>query len=206
MAMTGAEIDTFDRLATGYDRGMSPLETLWLREMRTRLLPHATGDVLEIGVGTGANFPFYRTPICVTAVDESADMLAVASERAATVGCACQLSQNDAECLSFPSGCFDSVVATLVLCSVGDQSRALSEFRRVLRWPGGSLLLLEHMRPWRQPFSGLADILNIPWFAFNGRCNLNRETQRAVERAGFRIERVHSKMGGLLRAIVARAR
>lgn len=203
--MTQTEPSTFDRIAAPYDRGMAPLEKLWLREMRARLLPQARGHVLEIGVGTGANFRFYPPSVRLTAIDESADMLAVASRRAATLEQGICLSQVDVEHLAFPGDWFDTVVAGLVLCSVVDQRRALTEMRRVLRKPGGRLLLMEHMRPHLRPWAWLVDLLNVPWYAFNGRCNLNRETQQAVVQAGFQIEQVESRLGGLFRLIVAQA-
>jgi ubiquinone/menaquinone biosynthesis C-methylase UbiE len=184
---------------------MAPLEKLILRQMRTQLVPHATGRVLEIGVGTGANLPFYAPSVCLSAIDESADMLTVAARRAAALDSSVLFSQMDVESLAFPTGYFDTVVTSLVLCSVVDQSRALGELRRILRNPGGQLLLIEHMRPRVRPLAWLVDLANVPWYAFNGRCNLNRETQHTIVQAGFRLERVESKLGGFLRLIVARA-
>ena len=109
----------------------------------------------------------------------------------------------DVEHLAFPDGSFDTAVTSLLLCSVVDQRRALAEIRRVLRQPGGRLLLLEHMRPHAHPWTWLADALNVPWYAFNGRCHLNRETQQAVVHAGFEVKQVESRAGGLFRLIVA---
>lgn len=201
--MTQPELSLFDRLAAPYDRGMAPLERLWLRQMRLRLVPHATGRVLEIGVGTGVNLPLYPPSVRVTAVDESAEMLDVAVQRSSTLARYPQLSQMDAQRLAFRSGHFDTVIATLVLCSVADQSRALEEIRRVIHSPSGQLLLLEHMRPSVRPLAWLADLANLPWYAYNGRCHLNRRTQEAVAAAGFRLHRVESALGGFFRLIVA---
>jgi ubiquinone/menaquinone biosynthesis C-methylase UbiE len=201
--VTQSKTSTFDRIAAPYDRGMAPLERLGLQEMRSRLLPHARGKVLEIGVGTGANLPFYPPSVCLSAIDESADMLAVAARRAANLGRRLHLSLGNVEHLAFPSEHFDTIVSSLVLCSVQDQSRALAELWRVLRKPGGRLLLLEHMRPQVQPLAWLADLANAPWYAFNGRCHLNRETERATIRAGFQVTQVESRLGGLVRLIVA---
>lgn len=203
--MTQTETSTFDQIAAPYDRGMAPLERLWLREMRRQLLPHARGRVLEIGVGTGANLPFYPPSVYLTAVDESADMLGIAASRASTLSRPVHLSQTDAEHLAFPAGHFDTVIASLVLCSVVDQERALDELSRVLRRPGGRLLLLEHMRPQLRPLAWLVDLANVPWYAANGRCHLNRETQQAIVEAGFEVERMEDRLGGFLRLIVARA-
>jgi ubiquinone/menaquinone biosynthesis C-methylase UbiE len=199
-----ADTGTFDRIASPYDRGMAILERLWLRQMRTRLLPHARGRVLEIGVGTGANLPFYPSASRITAVDESPEMLSVAAQRAALMDGRVHLGQVDVEHLAFPAGTFDTVAASLVLCSVVDLERALAEVRRVLRKPGGRFLLLEHMRPRIQPLTLLIDLANLPWYAFNGRCHLNRQTQQAITEAGFVVEHVEGKLGGFFRLIVAR--
>lgn len=183
---------------------MAPLEKLWLRRMRSYLVPHARGKALEIGVGTGANLPFYPSSACLMAVDESSDMLTVAAQRAFALGRCMPLSQADVEHLSFPTGYFDTVIASLVLCSVVDQYRALREMWRVLREPGGQLLLIEHMRPHHRLLAPLVDLMNAPWYACNGRCHLNRETQQVIEEVGFSVEQVETKLGGLLRLIVAR--
>jgi ubiquinone/menaquinone biosynthesis C-methylase UbiE len=197
---------TFDNLAAPYDRGMRPLERLFLRTMRRRLLARATGRILELGIGTGANLPFYgREAIrCLTAVDESAEMLAVAAGKTRALGHCTLLCQADVEALPFPAGRFDTVVASLVFCSVVDVSRGLAEVRRVLSGPSGRVLLLEHMRPRVQPLALVADVLDVPWYAFNGRCHLNRRTEDALGAAGLRVDHVASRVGGLFRLIVAR--
>ena len=115
------------------------------------------------------------------------------------------LSQSDVEHLAFPANSFDTVVASLVLCSVVDQGRALAELMRVLRRPGGQLLLIEHMRPHVRPLAWLADLANVPWYAFNGRCRLNRRTQDQLLQEGFEIQQVEARVGGLLRLIIAQA-
>lgn len=202
--MAYSEGSTFDRLAVPYDRGMRPLERLWLQDLRSRLAPRAHGRILEVGIGTGANLPFYTASGCLTAIDESAQMLTSAVSRAGAVGRCVHLSQADAQRLPFPQGAFDTVVASLVLCSVVDQHEALSELRRVLCRRDGSLLLLEHMRPQSFPLAWLADMLNYPWHAWNKRCHLNRRTVQAVSEAGFRVQRIETKLGGLLRLVFAK--
>lgn len=198
------EPGTFDRLAAPYDRGMAPLEKLWLREMRARLLPHAQGETLELGVGTGINFSLYPDSVRLTAVDESADMLAFAALRASALRRPVWLCQANVECLPFPAGAFDTVLACLVLCSVVNVRQALAEMRRVLRQPTGRLLLMEHTRPHVRALAWLTDVANIPWYAIQGRCHLNRETAQAVVANGFRLEYGETKVGGLFRLIVAR--
>jgi len=206
---------SFDRLAVPYDRGMAFLERLWLGQMRAAMIPYAAGRVLEIGVGTGANLPFYHAPAIASlaAIDESAEMLAAAARRAGALPRATggsgkmhvDLAQMNAEGLAFGDSTFDTVVGSLVLCSVLDQQRALVEIRRVLARPEGRLLLMEHMRPRVRPLAWLVDAANLPWYAVNGRCHLNRQTQKVVALAGFHLERVDSHLGGLFRLIIARA-
>jgi len=202
--MSQTDSRTFDRIASPYDRGMAPLERLGLARLRARLVPQARGKVLEVGVGTGANLRFYPSLTCLTAIDESPEMLSVAAKRAANLGACVSLGLMDVESLAFPAGHFDTVVASLVFCSVVDQARALRELRRVLQEPGGRILLLEHTRPQSRLLAWLADLLNIPWYALNGRCNINRKTQEAVASAGFQVEAVESVLGGLVRLIIAR--
>jgi ubiquinone/menaquinone biosynthesis C-methylase UbiE len=185
---------------------MAPLERLALRRLRGHLLSFARGRVLEIGVGTGANLPYYSRSACLAAIDESADMVTVAARRAVALGCCVYLGQMSVESLAFPGGLFDTVVASLVLCSVVSQNRTLDEIRRVLRKPGGRLLLLEHMRPQARALAWLVDLVNGPWIALNGRCHLNRETQQVLIRSGFELEWVESKLGGFLRLIAAHPR
>jgi SAM-dependent methyltransferase len=131
-------------------------------------------------------------------------MLAVVDRKALALQHCLQLSQGSAEHLAFPNGCFDTVIATLVLCSVVNQQRSLAELWRVLRKPGGRLLLLEHMRPQSRLWARLVDLAHIPWYATNGRCHLNRTTQQAVIQAGFELVQVDAKLGGFFRLIIAR--
>ena len=74
------------------------------------------------------------------------------------------------------------------------------------KWQQKQLLMLEHMRPHVRPLAWLVDMVDVPWYAFNGRCHLNRETQQAVVRAGFALDHVESRLGGLFRLIVAHPR
>jgi len=136
---------TFDRLAAPYDRGMAPLEKLALRQMRAQIVPYARGKVLEIGVGTGANIPFYAPSICLTAIDESPDMLAVAARRTAALDNCVHLSQMDVETLALPSNYFDT----------GHRLRI-----EVSRPPGVSIRMTSNSAPSSSDWS-MASVINL---------------------------------------------
>lgn len=135
----------YDREAARYDRTVRVPERLLFGDGRAWAASHAVGDVLEIAVGTGRNFPCYSRDVRMTAFDLSAAMLEFARARARTLELDVDLHVADAQDLPFPAERFDSVVCTLSLCTIPDDRRALAEARRVLR-SGGRLVLLEHVR------------------------------------------------------------
>jgi len=195
-------MNVFDGTAFIYDIALAPLELAGLARLRRGLISEARGAVLEIGAGTGRNFPHYAQGARVFALDESAEMLTTARKRPCRV-CA-TVTRGDAQTLPFASRAFDTVVGTLVLCSIPDPARALSEIRRVLQ-PGGKLLLLEHTRGHHPVAAALTDVLNPAWFALNGSCHLNRQTARTVVEAGFNLSRVERHAGGIVQVIRATA-
>lgn len=140
--MTAA--DSWNRVATLYDWATWPIEGAFLAPSRAWACGQASGRTLEVGIGTGANLPHYPAGVDLTGVDVSPPMLARARARADQVGVEIDLREADAESLPFDDASFDTVVCTLVLCSVGSVDRALAEMGRVLR-PGGSLLLVDHV-------------------------------------------------------------
>src|SRR5919108_475483 len=135
----------FDRSAASYDGWMRPFDRLLLGRGRARVCRRARGRTLELAVGTGLNLSFYPPDVALTGVDVSPAMLAGARGPAGAPRPAADLREGDAQALAFPDRSFDTVVATLALCTIPDERRALAEARRVLR-PGGRLLLLEHLR------------------------------------------------------------
>ena len=136
--------DSWDRVAELYDLATAPLERPFLAASRTWACSRASGRTLEVGIGTGANLLHYPTASDLTGVDVSGAMLAQARRRAQELGIRIQLREGDVEALPFAARSFDSVVCTLVLCSVPSVDVALTEMARVLR-PGGSLLLVDHV-------------------------------------------------------------
>jgi len=156
---------------TGFDR--------W-RDWLTR---GARGTTLEVGCGTGRNLPRYAEHVALVALEPDAAALATAKARAPGA----LLVRGSAEALPFRDGAFDTVVSGFVLCSVSDPAASLGEVRRVLA-PGGALRLLEHVRSARPAWARLQDWIQPAWTAVSGGCHPNRETGRAVERAGFSIE------------------
>lgn len=192
----------YDRQARLYDLKNAVMERLVFADWRRSLWARVDGkQILELGVGTGANFPFYPRDARVTAVDFSEGMLAQASARAAREGIPVDLRLMDCQTLSFPDESFDSVVATWVFCSVPDPVRGLKEAGRVCRREG-KIFLLEHVRSdsW---FGRVMDVLNPLVVRLTG-ANINRRTVENVIRAGLRLESVESYALGIVKLMVLR--
>ena len=172
--------------AAVYDRLNAGAERTWLGKRRADLVARATGQVLEIGAGTGANLAHYRDVERVVAAEPDPAMRARLRSRLDRAAVPIEVSDAPAEHLGFPDASVDTVVCTLVLCSVADPDAALAELRRVLR-PGGRLLVLEHVRGegrrarWQDRVTPL-------WRRVGAGCHPNRDTVAAIERAGFHLE------------------
>jgi len=169
-----------------YDPMAASAERRWMGERRRRLLAGAHGAVLEIGGGTGANLPHYRDVDRVIVAEPDSFMRKRLRQRLADARVPVEVSDAEAETLPFPDGSFDTVVSTLVLCTVPDQEAALDEVRRVLR-PGGRLLFIEHVRA-EGPTARWQDRLERLWGWLFAGCHPNRETLAAIEKAGFEME------------------
>lgn len=168
-------------------------EEACLTEWRRELLGHASGEVLEIGAGTGANVALYPEALhrlVLTEPDPNMRMRLV--RRVQSLGRAAEVCDASATSLPFADASFDTVVSTLVLCSVPDQGRVLAEIRRVLR-PGGRLLYLEHVaaddRPRRLAWQRRIEPI---WRRLLGNCHLTRYTGAEIRAAGFDVEEEQS--------------
>ena len=167
-------------------------------KIRPRIMGEASGDVLEIGVGTGASFSYYPEDARVIAIEPDPYMIERAHKRLAADGnINIQLRQAVAEALPFGDASFDHVVASLVFCSVRDQATAFAEVRRVLR-PGGTFRFWEHIRNDDSCFWGtFQDAITPIWRWCAAGCHPNRRTRQAIEDAGLRIEWVEKVRGTL---------
>ena len=192
----------YDRNADRYDTAIRLMERLLLGDGRRWVCAQARGDVLEIAVGTGRNLPFYANDVRLTGIDVSPVMLNRARERAAALGRDADLRVGDAQALAFPDDRFDTVVCTLGLCTIPDDRRAVAEMMRVLR-PGGTLLLLEHVRSPVLPVR-LVQRLLAPLFLRLEGDHLLREPLIGVQAAGLAVERLECSKVGIIERLVAR--
>lgn len=192
----------YDRIAPFYDIFESPMEFFSFARWRRELIGSATGRVLEVGIGTGKNLPYYPGGVDLTGIDISPKMLERAKRRASKLGIAVTLAVMDIESQNFPDDTFDYVVSTCVFCSVPDPVRGLAEVARVLK-PTGKALFLEHVRS-ENPFLGrLMDIAN-PLFNRLIGPNINRRTVSNIKTAGFVILSLENAGSTIVKKIEAR--
>jgi len=169
-----------------YDRFSKGSERAGLAEMRRNLIAGASGDVLEIGGGTGANLGYYGAGVeSVTITEPEPPMLKRLQRKAREQNSHATVLRAPAEDLPFEDASFDTVVSTLVLCGVDDQPRAVRELRRVLR-PGGRLMFIEHVRSDEPRVAKMQDRMN-PLNRFMVCCDCNRPTLETIRSAGFDV-------------------
>jgi len=183
------QIDFFERRVFG-------------RSHRSWACSRASGETLEVAIGTALNLRHYADDVRLVGIDLSADMLAFAKERAAKTGRDIDLREGDAQALPFDEGSFDTVVCTYSLCNIPDPQRAVNEMKRVLK-PGGRLILVDHIRAAVRPVLWLQKALEF----FTARLEGEHATRRPadqVETAGFNIvERERLAFAGVVERLVA---
>jgi ubiquinone/menaquinone biosynthesis C-methylase UbiE len=170
--------------AAVYDKQLKAVEDAGLREKRRALLSEVSGRTLEIGAGTGLNFELYPPGTDLVLTEPEAPMAKKLRERSGA-----EVVAAGADRLPFDDGSFDTVVSTLVLCTVPDQSSALREIRRVLK-PGGRLLFIEHVRSDDGGTAKWQDRLTPVWKFMGRGCHPNRDTAAAMRSAGYTLERL----------------
>lgn len=181
-------MNVFGRLyAAGFDWVQQRMEADGVGEHRRRTVAGLTGDVLEVGAGTGRNFRFYDSARRVVALEPDPSMRERAVRRAQRTPVPVEVVEGDAQRLPFPDDSFDAAVVSLVLCSIPEPERALAELHRVLR-PGGVLRFYEHVRADDPGLAARQDRWNTPWRWATRGCNVNRPSLRLVDEAGFRVD------------------
>jgi ubiquinone/menaquinone biosynthesis C-methylase UbiE len=157
---------------------------------RRRVLSQADGRVLEIGIGSGLNFPFYTDRATeILGLEPHPRLLAMAARKESIIPA--KLVSGSAESIPLDDGSVDTVVTTWSLCSIPNPGKALEEMRRVLK-PRGQLLFVEHGLAQEERVQRWQRRLNPLWKRIVGGCNLDRPISKLLEDAGFRIARVET--------------
>lgn len=178
-----------------YDRVVAPHVVHCLCSMRpidgqrAQIVPHATGTVLEIGMGSGLNLPHYDTRHVdrIIGVEPDTSMLDLGTDRRDQCRCKIDVINGSAESIPLEDATIDSAVITYTLCTVPNAEAALAEVRRVLK-PNGRILVCEHGRSSHATTARWQDRLNKPWQRLALGCNLNRDTAELIQAAGFRFD------------------
>ena len=159
---------------------------------RRRVLAGAQGEVLEIGIGSGLNLPFYGPHVRgIHGLEPSPQLVRLAERAAGRSNRLVSLIEGSAEAIPFDDKSLDTIVTTWTLCSIPHADRALAQMRRVLK-PGGRLLFVEHglgpeeaVRKWQHRLTPV-------WSKVSGGCHLNRPIQALIEHAGFDVARLET--------------
>ena len=179
--MTNKIKKRYNRIAGFYDILDKPME-MALSKWRNDLLSEAKGKVLEVGIGTGRNIPFYPNDIELTGIDFSPKMIEI-TQRKYGDRPNIKILEMDAENMSFSDNCFDTVITSCVFCSVPDPVQGLREIKRVCK-NDGKIVMLEHVRSQNRMVGPIMDTFNfIPLHLYGA--NINRKTYDNLIKAGF---------------------
>ncbi|MEO8714856.1 MAG: class I SAM-dependent methyltransferase [Acetobacteraceae bacterium] len=199
-----SNLERYQRIARFYDMLDAPFERRRYRALRPILFARLSGRILDAGVGTGRNMPFYPAGAHVLGIDFSPAMLARAEARRDQSPASVALREMDVTRLALADGSFDAAVSSFLFCVLPDalQVPALLELRRVVR-PGGTIRLLEYVRP-RGTIRRFVTTLWAPWIAWAYGASFDRDTERHVGAAGLEITDVRFVVDDLIRLIEAR--
>ena len=193
----------YNRIAPLYDLMEALIERSRYSKWRELLWSKVEDiNVLEVGVGTGKNFPYYPEAAEITAVDFSDKMLKHAKDRASKQKVKVRLQQMDVQNLQFEDDTFDTVVASFVFCSVPNPVRGLMEVERVCK-PGGKVVLLEHVLSANRIVAWLMNLANPLVVRITG-ANINRRTVGNVSKSDLVVEQVTDLRAGIFKLIEAR--
>lgn len=205
MVETQSHIDRWhrywDKKSRSYDREMGVFDRILFGDSREWACSQASGDVLEVAIGTGLNLDKYPKEVRLTGIDLSEQMLAIARDRARELGREVDLRQGDAHALAIDDATFDTVVCTFGLCAIPDIDAALDEMTRVLR-PGGKLILVDHIASSSRLARGVQRALEVVTIPIGGEHFLRRPLTQVQQRA-FTIERTERFKLGLVERLVA---
>jgi ubiquinone/menaquinone biosynthesis C-methylase UbiE len=197
-------LETYERIAPLYDVLDLPFEYGRYRRIRPLLFSGLSGRILDAGVGTGRNIPFYPAHAEMVGIDLSPAMLARAERRRRSLGAKVELQRMDVTKLAFPDASFDGAVATFLFCVLPDelQAPALRELARVVR-PGGEIRLLEYVRPTGAVRQVLARLWE-PWMRFAYGAGFDRRTEAYVPEAGLEVVEARFVVDDLMKLLVLR--
>ena len=197
--------ERYQRIAPVYDLLDLPFELGRYRPIRRLMFQGLAGRLLDAGVGTGRNFPFYPPGSTVVGIDVSPAMLARAERRRKSATAELQLREMDVTRLDFPDRAFDGAVATFLFCVLPHELQvpALKELGRVVR-AGGPVRLLEYVRPRQSARRALARLWD-PWIAWAYGASFDRRTEERVPEAGLVLVDARFVVDELVRLISARA-
>ncbi|ASK62783.1 SAM-dependent methyltransferase [Virgibacillus phasianinus] len=185
-----------------YDIAMKPLENTRFKKIRARLIGKATGRVLEIGSGSGVNFSYYLNVDQVDAIEPNPLMSDLSHKSIRNSKVSIRLHQVNAEKLPFADNTFDSVVATLVFCTIPNPKQALKEIQRVCK-PGAGIFIFEHVKMNQELLAKLQDALTPLWEKVCDGCHLNRDTLRLLKESGIDLGKIDYYYKGLFLAVEA---
>ncbi len=191
----------WDKKSRGYDREMQLMERMLFGDSRNWACSQASGDVLEVAVGTGLNLGAYPKDVRLTGIDLSEQMLTIAKTRAAELGRSVDLRQGDAQRLPFADTSFDTVVCTFGLCAIPDIDAALDEMTRVLR-PGGKVIPVDHVASSSRTARAIQRALEVVTVPMASEHFLRRP-RTELEQRPFTIEQAERFKAGIVERLVA---